>query len=217
MLVTASHTHHRIRTKSPLLACETLCCVSGEVLFAIVAYYPPCYQQTCRMCWAAQCNTWLLITLTLKGIVFFFLSTSYVFLSAMHVGAGGTACLLCALTSGGLQRIWALAGRFGAASGVGLAQLYLAELLSSDVQHAALAAAAQVCICCLYHSSIPFTPFLITLDPFPPFIMHDLSNHHGCKIQLNMLQKSLLVCPFLLPCPPPSCQCISCAPSLSSL
>ena len=72
MLVTASHTHHRIRTKSPLLACETLCCVSGEVLFAIVAYYPPCYQQACCMCWAAQCNTWLLITLTLKGIVFFF-------------------------------------------------------------------------------------------------------------------------------------------------
>ncbi|KAA6423242.1 MAG: hypothetical protein FRX49_06694 [Trebouxia sp. A1-2] len=58
--------------------------------------------------------------------------------------SGGTACLLCGLTSGALQRVWALAGRFGAASAVGLAQLYLAELLSSDVQHAALAAAAQV-------------------------------------------------------------------------
>lgn len=63
---------------------------------------------------------------------------------AYSILQGGTACLLCALTSGGLQRVWALAGRFGAASAVGLAQLYLAELLSSDVQHAALAAAAQV-------------------------------------------------------------------------
>ena len=83
----------------------------------------------------------------------------YVSLSTMQADAGGTACLLCALTSGGLQRVWALAGRFGAASAVGLAQLYLAELLSSDVQHAALAAAAQVCPCFMYHSSIPFTPF----------------------------------------------------------
>ena len=87
------------------------------------------------------------------------------FLSTLHVDAGGTACLLCALTSGGLQRIWALAGRFGAASAVGLAQLYLAELLSSDVQHAALAAAAQVLPCCMYHSSTPFTLFSITLHP----------------------------------------------------
>ncbi|DBA92174.1 TPA: hypothetical protein ACH3X1_015889 [Trebouxia sp. C0004] len=62
---------------------------------------------------------------------------------AYSILQGGTACLLCALTSGGLQRVWALAGRFGAASAVSLAQLYLAELLSSDVQHAALAAAAQ--------------------------------------------------------------------------
>lgn len=96
----------------------------------------------------------------------------YVLLSAMHVDAGGTACLLCALTSGGLQRIWALAGRFGAAAAVGLAQLYLAELLSSDVQHAALAAAAQVCPCFMCHSSILFTLLSITLHPFSPFIMH---------------------------------------------
>ncbi len=106
---------------------------------------------------------------------------SYVFLSAMHVGAVGTACLLCALTSGGLQRIWALAGRFGAAAAVGLAQLYLAELLSSDVQHAALAAAAQVCPCLLYHSRsfsprLPYCetdPSSITLHPLPPLVMHE--------------------------------------------
>ena len=73
--------------------------------------------------------------------------------SSLHIAtlfiasAGGVACLLCALTSIGLQRFWALAGRFGAASALGLAQLYTAELLSSDVQHGALIATAQVPIC----------------------------------------------------------------------
>lgn len=65
---------------------------------------------------------------------------------------GGTACLLCALTSGGLQRIWGLAGRFGAASAMSLTQLYLTELLSTDVQHAALVAASQVCMLAVNHS-----------------------------------------------------------------
>lgn len=66
--------------------------------------------------------------------------------------AGGVACLLCAVTSVGLQRFWALAGRFGAASALSLAQLYTTELLSSDVQHGALVATAQVCVC-LTHGS----------------------------------------------------------------
>lgn len=58
--------------------------------------------------------------------------------------AGGIACLLCAVTSEGLQRFWALAGRFGAASALSLGQLYTAELLSSDVQQGAIIATAQV-------------------------------------------------------------------------
>lgn len=78
--------------------------------------------------------------------------------------AGGVACLLCAVTSAGLQRVWALAGRFGAASALSLAQLYTAELLSSDVQHGALIATAQVSVCfthascrlstCAHHSAL---------------------------------------------------------------
>ncbi|KAL3156934.1 hypothetical protein ABBQ38_001196 [Trebouxia sp. C0009 RCD-2024] len=56
---------------------------------------------------------------------------------------GGVACLLCAVTSVGLQRVWALAGRFGAASALSLTQLYTAELLSSDVHNGALITTAQ--------------------------------------------------------------------------
>ena len=131
----------------------------------------------------------------------------------MHVGAVGTACLLCALTSGGLQRIWALAGRFGAASAVGLAQMYLAELLSSDVQHAALAAAAQVCIRFMYHSSIPSTLSYITL---PFFTLHhaSFSNYYNLQIQVIMLLLSFLSC--FISSPPPNRQRMSCVPPLSS-
>ena len=61
------------------------------------------------------------------------------------------------MTSAGLQRIWALAGRFGAASALGLAQLYTAELLSSDVQQAALTASAQVCLHLAMDAGLPPT------------------------------------------------------------
>lgn len=80
--------------------------------------------------------------------------------------AGGVACLLCAVTSVGLQRVWALAGRFGAASALSLAQLYTAELLSSDVQQGALIATAQV--------HIPFQPF------FPSCLLHVSITHCAC-------------------------------------
>lgn len=66
-------------------------------------------------------------------------------LTHVCVSAGGVACLLCAVTSVGLQRVWALAGRFGAASALSLTQLYTAELLSSDVHNGALITTAQVC------------------------------------------------------------------------
>ncbi len=146
-------------------------------MFPIVAYCPPCYKYACRVC---------------------FLST------AMHVNAAGTACLLCALTSGGLQRVWALAGRFGAASAVGLAQPYLAELLSSDVQHAALAAAAQVCPCFMYHSFHPLfhhpAPSLTVCHASP-------SAFYGFEIQLNTLQLSLPA--FLCYIPPSPFLCLT--------
>ena len=76
--------------------------------------------------------------------------------------AGGIACLLCAVTSIGLQRFWALAGRFGAASALSLAQLYTRELLSSDVQHGALIATAQVPVCCT-HALNGLTSFALCL------------------------------------------------------
>ncbi len=131
----------------------------------------------------------------------------------MHVGAGGTACLLCALTGGGLQRIWALAGRFGAASAVGLAQLYLAELLSSDVQHAALAAAAQVRSSLTYHFSIAFAMLPITL---PFFTLHHASLSSYYDFQIHLIVLLLLFLPFLISPSPLHRQCMSCVPPLSS-
>ena len=38
-----------------MLASKTLFCVSGGFLFAIVAYYPPCYQNVCRKCFSVHC------------------------------------------------------------------------------------------------------------------------------------------------------------------
>ena len=96
---------------------------------------------------------------------------------SLFVSAGGLACLLCSVTSGGLQRIWALAGRFGAASALSLAQLYTAELLSSDVQHAALIASAQVipdsikCLLMLLHASILLLTFVQTGQNFTVYIL----------------------------------------------